>query len=438
MDLDRYTQEVTITERLGLANKGGISILRLLPHVYAEHAIGDGAGVATVQAGGLTDVGQVFEASRPELRSVAVRLNVSTVPVHAEDFESYVDTAALRVQWVASDLTNSPNVLETGVVGEGAKSMAITVSKNKSQLDTVTDTFGPDDWSAVDAMALLIRQDQPTSENQLRIRIGDGVNSASASVPVNEVDVWEQRVILLSNFVNDGVGSVNLAAVTTIEFEIEADGQNGTIYVDDVRAVGQPGTAEIRLHEVDGENPTALGALLGAQSVTLLNSIDGFYDVDFDLTLTVGDHYALVVRAPDVPTTFAGVLGSTGDYVRGDAFTSDDDGVTLTNLPDTDLFFVTYWLTAGVIGTVEVDFDDSPGNGVMDIVIANRPSGRIRRYLVHGFEALSVPRHVFELEDAVIDADDEVALFMQDDPNSPALEVAITVSLRHEPVNTVG
>jgi hypothetical protein len=435
--LDRYTEELTLAVRSPIVNKGGVTSLVLTPRVHGEHMIVSSTTIAVAQQGGNTEVAQVFRAVRSKFHSVGVRVGAETSPVHLEDFESYADTAALKVAWVVSDAVNTDITLEEVIPGADTKSMSIDVSKNKSALDTVTNTFGAEDWSAVTDIGLLIRQDQPTTLNQVRIRIGDGVNTMSILVPVNAVDTWESRVISLTSFENDGVGDVDLSVVTTIEFEVESDGENGVILIDNVRAVGPPGTMTVAIHEVASEDPAALGALVVSAQVTLANVDDAFYLVDLSADLTVGQYYAVVLNAPDIATTALNVLGGTG-YDAGDAYTSTDDGATLTRLVDTDMFFLTYWRSAGVVSMFSVDFDAEPGNGDIEIAIVNFTTGRIQRYLCHKLTMLSGLLRDHALRDETIREDEVVVLFLEDDVTSPASVVALTVEFSHEPINTAG
>lgn len=437
LDTSRFTEELTLSVRAPIVNKGGVATLLLTPHVHGEHMIVATSTIATAEQGGITDVAQVFKAAQAKLNSLGFRVGVDTFPVFSEDFESYADTTALKVVWVVSDATNTDITLETTIPGEGAKSMSINVSKGKSALDTVTNTFSSEDWSEVTDIIFLIRQDQPTSENQIRVRIGDGVNSISALVPLNAIDTWETRTISISSFSEDGVGTTDLAAITTVEFEVEADGQNGVIIVDNFRAVGPPGTVTVAIHEVASETPSSLGALVASASLSLVNVEDAFYDVDIPATLTVGNHYAIVLKAPDTATTMLNVLGGTG-YQAGDAYTSIDNGATLTQLVDTDMFFISYWRVPGVVDLVSVEFDADPGTGEVEIAIVNFTTGRISRYMSHNLTLLSGLIRDSQLRNEFVRDDDVVFLFLTDDSTSPASEVALTVQFSHEPINTAG
>ncbi len=434
----RFTKSVNVSQRTIIANKGGVNIIRLKPVIVMENAVGEGAEIGTIPTGGNTDVGQVFKAQLPDLRSIGFRLGVLATTIRTEDFESYADTAALQAAWVPSDVSNSPNTLETVVVSEGAKSMAMEITKNKSDLDTVTFTFAAEDWSSVSDIAFQINQTNMNSENQVRIRIGDGTGTKSSLVFIADINVFEQRVLNIDVFAEDGIGTTDLSAITTIEFEVVVGTQNGTVYIDDIQILTAPGEVDLEVRNVASAIPTTLGSVVATTTFNLVNSADFFYVVEVDATLVPGQHYSLNIRNLSFGTTVVDMIGSLGEYTQGEFYSSNNDGTTLS-FPGGDAFFVTFFKTEGMISTIFVDFDDVPGDGRMDISIVNRTNNKIKRHLVHDFELVSSKEHEFlDIELEIVGPDDEVVMLLVDDATSLATEMVLSVDFRHKPVNVVG
>src|SRR3989344_5009994 len=176
------------SETISLA-KGQLNKLTIKPRVLSENMILDQNVIATLNSGGITDVGQVFRMTAGLMDIDRVHLTLEAIAGGAlslvDDFEGYADTTALRAIWAANDTTNTPNTLETTIFQEGAKAMKVQAnSSNGSKNDTITKTYGAaQDWSAWQGLQFQYRR---AGTIGIDIIISDGTNSSKKSLTTNQ------------------------------------------------------------------------------------------------------------------------------------------------------------------------------------------------------------------------------------------------------------
>lgn len=447
-EFSQLSASVELSGLVVLGNPGGVSDGLHHPVGLGEHQTNHDDDTVSL-SGGNTDIGMVFKSSKLVSRLDRVVIGVAVEPAGAglfdEDFESYADTAALRVAWVPSDVSNSPNDLETGVVFEGTKSQRLTIKVGGAgSSDTWTHTFSVEDWSDIADLRFALRLDQDAATNVLRFRIGDGVNTASVVVPQSDADVWDEKAIPIESFVQDGGSPPSLAAITTIEIEVESNGTNGFAYVDLMDVVGAAGTitAELRAAAPDQQLPTAFGALLATDTVELPVSSDGRVAFDFGgVVVEPGQYLILALTAREKPGTIVKIRGTLTDtYSNGQVWTSADDGASLTHVPGQDAAFATFYWVDGAVQMLSGRFDGDPGQeATLGAFIQDNDNVTIAHTQVFQHKAQSQIDYNFAgLGRATITQGQHVIFNVAQDALGVATEFSFSYQFFHEPIERWG
>lgn len=153
------------------------------------------------------------------------------------------DASTLKARWVSSDSLNT--VVGRDPAGFKGGAMKVTTQGGGASVgDTVQRDLGsPRDWLGLATLTFAIKQDQPTSAVQWRVRIreddatGPG-GSMSAVVPVtitaNDVNKWKNVVIPLNQFVMDPGTVPNLGRVRYVQFQCVTGTAAGTTGFDEL------------------------------------------------------------------------------------------------------------------------------------------------------------------------------------------------------------
>ena len=134
------------------------------------------------------------------------------------DTFDYPDNATLKTIWATTDSLNTVLSQTAGVPGKAMQ--VATQGGGGSTGDAVSRTF-PDarDWGGLTSIRFQMKQDQPASALQWRIRIVDDRGaSVSAPIPVGALNTFVNTTIPLRDLHTDSATQPNLTRVKRVEF----------------------------------------------------------------------------------------------------------------------------------------------------------------------------------------------------------------------------
>lgn len=358
--------KVTATGLRYTLAKSQLNKIRLRPQIINEHVESSRNLVSTVTSTNI--VGQIFKASQDNINGIEFTARAEQTFV-IDDFESYADTAALQAAWIESNPARKA-LLETTVVYEGLQAMALDAGANVD--DEWETTIASTDLTDV-AGSLWIRQTSSYANMKLRFYIGDGTNTKSAPIVVQNTNVWQEITIPEFILTEDGGGTTNSAAITQVGFRLQDKLTGGTFYIDLMSATLTPGSIEIKLWNMgtsipvsgatsidDGTQYTKLGdaGITGVQDASItVDLISGFrqYHVDTFVAgpaleiptnelLIPGNYYMLTFNYVDVDIEMYGSNPAWDNYyINGYSFTAPDEATAITATgADEDLQFIIY------------------------------------------------------------------------------------------------
>ena len=371
--------------------KGGSNKIIVKPRVLTENLQDNNNNVQTL-GGSITDVGQVFKLSSGIKNIDRIHLCLEATAGGAitviDDFESYADTAALRVVWLSDDLTNTPNTLETTIVQEGTKAMKVEVinTASKSRNDEIVKTFGTNqDWSGFDGIQFQFRNDVD-SVIELHIEDDNG-DGSKQTITVSNNGVYEFINLNFSDFIPVGAVPADLTIIKKIKF-IFKTAKTGSYYVDimELFSASAFGTVDLEIYNF-GTNPTptSLGTPLKTETFDL-QSGKIIYEIPINVTgLTPNDFIGIVLTNPSTATVK--VFGKNGSdlYENGFAFDSSDNG---TNIASTgsgdDLCFSVFALDKAIFNGIRFVANGPTGEGKINVFINDNASGKGKSALFLG------------------------------------------------------
>jgi hypothetical protein len=168
--------------------------------------------------------------------------------LHIDNFEG--DAAALRARWPSSDSLNTVVSQETVLASDAGTSGAVgsvmkitTAGGGGSVGDTVGRDFGATDqrdWSGLKVMKIAVKQDQPNSAVQWKVRAVDSRGaSASALITVSGTS-WQSVSIPGTAFVADSPTQPNLVHVRKIQFQLVQGTVAGNTWFDTIDITTEP------------------------------------------------------------------------------------------------------------------------------------------------------------------------------------------------------
>lgn len=176
-------------------------------------------GVATLNVN--DKVMQIIKMKGDDLHDMLVPLRGEVVGLsilEIEDFESYVDDAALQAVWVPTGPLIGPT-LYLGDPYEGLKSMTLQFKNNVGS--KVTYSFTSDDWSSYESLNFWHASSSTVSGSSFRVRLGDSLgNFMYNSIPAGIFTYWHFHKVLFSNFTFES-DPVDITDITTIEIVVE-------------------------------------------------------------------------------------------------------------------------------------------------------------------------------------------------------------------------
>lgn len=349
--------------------KGGKTKLEITPRVLGENVTVH-ADVVQTLGGSITDVGQIVRLT-PGINNVdRVRLTLEAIAGGAitsiDDFESYADTTALRAAWEPNDTTNTPNTLETTIVAEGAKAMAIQMlNKTKSKSDEAKFTYGAtQDWSSLDGIKMQFRNDTPAII-EVHI-IDDNGDGSKHTITTSVQGAFELLQLDFNNFIPVGAVSADLTMVKEVKFFVKTAAV-GFFFVDAIELFENAsfGTADLELYDFGSTStPTTLAEGTLKKTVTI-DLVPGkvLYEVPLNVDgLSPNTHLGIVLTNPSVATVK--VYGDQGNniYSSGFAFDSaDDDNIGETATGD-DIFFNIFSKDQAVFHGIRFVVNANPGD----------------------------------------------------------------------------
>ena len=371
--------------------KGSLNKLKIRPQIINEHAESSKIIQDVVAAGNI--VGQFFKASHDNINGIGVTLE-SAAGVDIDDFESYADSAALQAVWVE---TGALALLNTVIFESGAKSMQLPLTNLNDQWE---DTVGATDYTDY-TFDLDFRQSRIFSQAKVAFYIGDGVNTKSIQLAINDINVFEHFEINENVMADDG-GTPDITAITEIGFRVDDNAVTHNAYVDNLIATPPPGQIEFKLWDFGTELP-ATGAVAlddGAQYENLgdlgingggvatsiildlvggkrLYNIAGFVAgvaLEYPLTnvvLDVDNYYAITIHYVDTDVSVYGPDSSIGGdyYTNGYAFTAPDESTNITWVGENeDIMFQIFSTQDVYINTLVKIFNDAPGDDATESV----------------------------------------------------------------------
>lgn len=354
-----------------LIAKGQLNKLRIRPCVINEHAESSREAQAMVDV--TTIVGQIIKLSHDNINCLSLTME-SNESVEVDTFESYADSAALQTEWVETD-PGDPALLETVIINGGAKSMNIPMSA--TILDEWVNTIGATNYAGY-TFGLYYQQNSTYALSKVSFFIGDGTNTKSFPLVINNVDSWthfEINEAAMSVEANDATANPpSMAAITQVGFRLDDVHPTGEAYIDDLLATPAPGSVNLELWDMgvtlptastdsidDGVQYTTLGdlGLNGGTTVAAFNlQLQGgkrFYNISFaagvaleipsNVTLNVDNYYALTINYVDTEVNIYGPDTSfTYQYYNsGYAFTAPDKSTAITAIGTySDLMFIVF------------------------------------------------------------------------------------------------
>ena len=422
-----------------ILSKGSVNTLTIKPVILTENMTDD-ANVMQTVGGSVTDVGQVFKLTDGVVEIDQIKLTMEAISGSSitaiDDFESYADTTALRGTWLSSDLSNTPNTLETSIIHAGSQAMKIQLlSKTKSK-DEIKKTFGAtQDWSSDTAIQLWFRNDSVSIvEIQIIDSTGDGIKS---TLTVSSSGVFEFIKINFSDMIPVGATPADLSVVKDIIFKITNINSIGAMYIDDLEVLDEDalGTLDIEIHDFGAtSNPTTLGTVLTTKTVTLVNG-KMIYEVDLGLNgLTGNNFYGIVITNPSIATVKIYGNSASNKYTNGFAFDSTDD----TNIAETatgdDINFEVYCLDVSSFHGICIALNASGGNSSVTVSIENTVTKKKKAVLMSSENLMSRNEILYfasEITDTFqrMTKDEEIIIEYADEATSAATRLQATVFL---------
>lgn len=396
--------------------KGQLNMLRVRPQIINEHAESFRKVQAVVASG--TIVGQIFKASQDNINGISLTLESAAGSV-LDDFESYADSAALRVQWVKGG-TNEAS-LETTVIKTGDKSM-------KMPGDVLSDSW-VDTISSIDYTDYVFNfhfnQDTAYSNLKYEFFVGDGTNTRSIALPMSDQDLWVRFEVDI-NAMTDDDAATDMTSITKIGYRVSDKFPSSNGYVDNLEAIPGGGSVELKLWDMgssipvtavdsidDGTQYTKLGdagisgiqvgsinlALQGGKRMYhIVNFVAGVaLEIPANELLTVGNYYILTINYVDTDASVYGPDESYANYYQnGYAFTAPDEATAITKLgANKDLMFIIFSTQDVYVSRFQQLADASPNGNSRVSVFVEDENMSVAGIIVTGTRARQTIDEVF-------------------------------------------
>lgn len=382
----------TASGRTFLIQKGQPNNLRLRPQVLNEHAESSRVAQTVVTASSIA--GQFFRASQDNINGAGLSVE-SAAGVVLDDFESYVNDAALQSVWVGTgDLAD----VETSVVYEGAQAMYMPMGAG-SLGDEWANTFATADMTGV-TVQFQMRSNKEYKDTQMRFFVEDSLgNTNSRQIVQSNKEVWTKLVVSVDALTADGGTPADITDIVKVGYRVEKEKNDGFMIVDILLSVPPVGSFKVKLWDMgatlpvsgamaltDGTQYEKLGDLgisgnqVSELEVELLGGKRFYHINDFiagvakeipgNEILNVDNYYALTIHHVDTDITVYGPNHTWVDYYNnGYGFTTPDEATNITALgSQRDLTFLIYSTQDSYITEMTSFFNAAP-NGNSEITL---------------------------------------------------------------------
>jgi len=367
--------------------KGILNNLRLRPQIMNEHAESSRNIQNVVSDGNI--VGQVFKASQDNINGINLTMQSASNEI-LDDFESYVDNAALQAIWVETGIaTPTPALLNETIVYEGDQSMYLTTGDD----DTGTEwkrIFAATDFTGYIGQFRMF-SNKEYKDVKMRIFVEDSVgNTNSAEIFTIDKNAWYQYIFQLESLTPDGVTAVDFTDIVSIGFRVEKHKRDGYVVIDIMVSVPPPGSVEVKLWDMGTSLPNGVSLDSGTQyeklgdlgitgkqeSSVLVDLLGGkrMYHIDEFIAgtsleiptneLLIPNHYyAITLHYVDTDVSVYGPNELWNDYyVNGYAFNTVSEAANIVALgSQIDLMFVIFSTQDVYVYEVTVATDGTPG-----------------------------------------------------------------------------
>ena len=382
----------TSVARTFLVRKGQLNEFRLRQAVLNEHCETARSVQGVVASGNI--VGQVWKQSQDNINGIFLTLE-SAAGVVFDDFESYLNDAALQAVW--EEGTNAAT-LESTILPDDVSTQAMKLPLD-TLADTWTKTITATDFTGYTG-SFDLYQDKEFSKAKLSVVLGDGSNTISIQLPV-EKEEWTHFDIPISALSEDGGGTTDITAITKVFFRVDDKEGGKFAYIDNYFAVPPPGQVGLKLWDMGTSIPvdgvTALddgaqyeqlgdlglngGVVVSEVALDLVGGEREYFVTKFaggcaleipgNELLNVGHYYALTINYID---TDVSVMGSNPDfendyYAEGYAFTAANESDPISRIGDyNDIQFGIFSTQDVHLNTFFMKYDAVPGNDARDSV----------------------------------------------------------------------
>lgn len=387
--LGNSNEYTNITANTGKSNiaKGQLNKISMQARVMNENVESSRQVQGVVSNGNI--VGQIFKASKDNITALMLTLE-SAAGVVIDDFEGYINDAALQAEWIESNVLNKAT-LETTTVFSGTQAMSLPTITDLDEWQTTAAPTNYTDYTGT--FKAFFSND--FSQLQVAVFIGDGTNTKSLLLTQDSANTWCNCEVNEKAMVEDQAGITDVTAITVIGYRVILKRPGSTVIIDDLTSVPPPGDIEIKLWDMgtsipvssinsidDGTQYSQIGVAEAASyTLSLLGGVRLYHIEEFTCganksiptneLLNIDHYYILELKWIDTDVSIYGVDQSfTIDYyVNGYAFTAPDEATAIADIGEfSDLMFAV--LSTQDIFVIKVGwrFDASP-NGDSEITV---------------------------------------------------------------------
>jgi len=386
----------TSNARTVAIQKGQINHYRLRPAIINEHCETARQVQSTVTSTNV--VGQIFKASQDNINGITLTIE-SAAGVVFDDFEGYADSSELQDEWDETDAGDKAE-LETTIVAPGGSTKSMMLPGDATVGDEWVKTITATDYTDYTG-DFEVYQSHSYSAMKLRFFIGDGTNTKSIALAVQDAEAWEHFEINENALTEDQAGTTDTTQITKVGYRLE-DRRNGSeFYIDNMVAVPPPGSVGLELWDMgtslpasgvtaldDGTQYEELGDR-GFNSGTVVSSVHlelvggkrqytarkyvagTALEIPSNTLLTVDNYYAIVLKYIDTEVNVYGsnTAYTTNYYTNGYAFTTPNDSTAITQIGTyNDLQFGVFSTQDVYLNTILKFYDNTPGNNASESV----------------------------------------------------------------------
>ena len=384
--------KLTSNTGVRLVSKGSLNKITFVPRILNEHVESSRQIHSVVTSTNI--VGQIFKASKDNISALFLTLE-SAGGVVIDDFESYIDNAALQLVWLTSGANLA--VLEQTIVHDGLQSMRLTTTVASEEW---TRTAAPLNYAGYTG-TFDVYFSHVVDQMQISVFIEDSAGfSKSFALVQNASGVWQSFEVDEAAMIEDGPWITNVADIDTIGYRVVSKNPASFVIIDNLESAPPPGELGVKLWDMgntlpdDGitsiDNGTQYDQIGAAQSASFNLQLEGgkrlYHLEEFyagvnkvepsNKVLTPGNYYILELKHIDTDVSIYGPDTSFGInyYNNGYCFTTPDEATPITSMgPFSDIMF-------GIMSAQEVyfikigwRFDAVPnGNSGLSVFLENK------------------------------------------------------------------